>query len=628
MAEAEQNNWYFPKGQFLTKSGLNDSGLETFLDNPLESLVRETIQNSLDAKSPYAKGPVRVKFEFFDRPIADMPGINSLINDYIPKSKESWKRDSKEYEFLQTISNQLANESNIKILRISDYNTTGLNEGNWDALVNEQGVSSKSNNQSAGSKGIGKNAPFAASDFRAVIYNTKTELCEKSIGVMIGVSYTEQENYVSQARGFLGLSEIRPYEHQYAFSRTRNEIGTDVFVIGVKRKYSQSQDIIILNVLENFLLSIFNGTLEVDVDNDPINIDSLSARIDELSFSDDENNGRLINIKNYYSVLASESTQKIYLDESIVKKYPFIDSTSDAVFMLLAADNQANATRRVLMARKSGMKIKEKGFNAGINFSGIFQATGPKLNTFLRSLEGAEHNEWTPERALDYEDQIMAGRFIREINSFLGNAIRSLVENGVDDEIDAYGLADLLPDENEPESKDEAKNTGSISTGIAKVTINPMKKIKPQLRFEENNPDIEEPGGNGPGVGGRKTPTNNPPGQPAPNPDSPGSSSMPKLVEVLDSKIRPVEIDYKKGLYEIRIIPGHTLSEAYIKLAISGENCDYIVPIKSVDGEDGFVIDSGNIKLSMVQANTMTSIRIKINYDYRVRLKAVIYESK
>src|SRR5680860_176139 len=161
MTDSEKRKWFLPVAPFGTKERLNDSGLETFLDNPLESLVRETIQNSLDAKRPNSNGPVRVHFEFFDRPMRDMPGLDSLRDEYIQLAKKSWGLNSIEFKYLRSIQRSLDDSTTLKILRIADYNTTGLDELNWNALVKETGVSSKIDSQAAGSKGIGKNAPFA-----------------------------------------------------------------------------------------------------------------------------------------------------------------------------------------------------------------------------------------------------------------------------------------------------------------------------------------------------------------------------------------------------------------------------------------------------------------------------------
>lgn len=627
----ENRSWFFPVANFGTKQGLNDSGLETFLDKPLQALVRETIQNSLDARRTGVSEPVKVKFDFFDRPSKDIPGMDSLREEYIPKALASWDKESKEYEHLRSMEKDLKNSSTVKILRIADYNTTGLDERNWDALVKETGVSSKRDTQAAGSKGIGKNAPFAASSLRVVIYNTKTVTYERSIGVMIGVSYAEQDggDGISQSRGYLGSQYNKPFNHQYSFFRDRDEVGTDVFVVGVKREYAGAQASIILSALEHFMLSIHNGTLEVAVDGVSITKETLIEHVDSLaaSIDDDIELNKLKNIRCYLDVLNNPDAKVIKLDKSFVKRYDFINSVDDATFMLLPAD-PLSSTNKVLLARKSGMTIKERPFRMGVYFSGIFQATGDDLNTFLRKLESAEHDEWVAERA-DYEERPIARRFLRELGEFLKENVRSLIENDDEEVVDAYGMAELLPDDSEPENRGKENETGSIEPATADVIIKPPKKVKQQLRYEDELPE-EEGGGGGPegGEGGRKTPGPDRPGPPVPNPEPPKGSPQKSLVETDDAKIRLVEIDYKQGMYALRAIPGHTLIDARIKIVASGENADYDVTIISVDESVADIVGGNSIHIPMLPANVLTEVNLKINYTFRVRMKAVVYESK
>lgn len=631
MNNQENRSWFFPVANFGTKQGLNDSGLETFLDKPLEGLVRETIQNSLDAIRTGINEPVRVTFDFFDRPAKDIPGIDSLRDEYIPKALASWDKDSKEYEYLRSMEKDLRSSSTVKILRIADYNTTGLDERNWDALVKETGVSSKRDTQAAGSKGIGKNAPFAASSLRAVIYNTKTAAYERSIGVMIGVSFAEQDggDGISQSRGYLGSQYNRPFDHQYSFFRDRDEIGTDVFVVGVKREYAGAQASIILSVLEHFMLSIHNGTLEVGVDGVTITKETLTEHVDSLaaSIDDDVELNKLKNIRCYLDVLSSPDAKVIKLDKSFVSTYDFINCVDDATFMLLPAD-PLTSTNKVLLARKSGMTIKEKPFRMGVYFSGIFQAIGDDLNTFLRMLESAEHDEWVAERA-DYDERQIARRFLRELEVFLRENIRSLIENDEEEVVDAYGMAELLPDDSEPEKQGKENETGSIEPASADVTIKPPKKVKQQLRYEDELPE-EEGGSGGPegGEGGRKTPGPDRPGPPVPNPEPPKGSPEKSLVETEDAKIRLVETDYKQGMYALRAIPGHTLVDARIKIVASGENADYDLTIISVDESVADIVGGNSVHIPMLRANVLTEVHLKINYTFRVRMKAVVYESK
>lgn len=69
------------------------------------------------------------------------------------------------------------NQDFIDVLRISDFNTTGLTGSDkdynsaWQNLVKSSGVSNKGGT-SGGSFGIGKSAPFACSDLRTVFYST------------------------------------------------------------------------------------------------------------------------------------------------------------------------------------------------------------------------------------------------------------------------------------------------------------------------------------------------------------------------------------------------------------------------------------------------------------------------
>lgn len=54
--------WNFPSNNGGTEAGFNDSGIETFAGKPFESLAREIIQNSLDARVSSDK-PVTVAFQ-------------------------------------------------------------------------------------------------------------------------------------------------------------------------------------------------------------------------------------------------------------------------------------------------------------------------------------------------------------------------------------------------------------------------------------------------------------------------------------------------------------------------------------------------------------------------------------
>ena len=78
--------WNFPKSGFGTQSSSDNNNIDTFADDRIGNLVREILQNSLDAS--LNDQPVRVEFRTFKTRTADFPGIKSF-KDYLKKWKES-----------------------------------------------------------------------------------------------------------------------------------------------------------------------------------------------------------------------------------------------------------------------------------------------------------------------------------------------------------------------------------------------------------------------------------------------------------------------------------------------------------------------------------------------------------
>ena len=115
--------------------------------------------------------------------------------------------------------------------------------------------------------GIGKAAPFASSDLRMVFYNTKLKDGEeKSIGVTKFISYDRPDGMTAQGVGYLGEDAKRPMRKQISFGfEGRTECGTDVFVVGFNQD-NHWKNVMVGSVLENFLISIHNEKLVVDVE--------------------------------------------------------------------------------------------------------------------------------------------------------------------------------------------------------------------------------------------------------------------------------------------------------------------------------------------------------------------------
>src|SRR3954470_6063446 len=157
--------------------GLSDAGIETYRADPFPAVARETSQNSRDAhdRDQSPRRPVRIEIERINIPSTSLPGYE--------KYKEVAKRcldlatrqkRKKEKAFFEQAQLVLSRDE-IPVLRIADYNTTGLKgpceEGTaFHSLVKSSGVSNKEDDTSGGSFGIGKSAVYSASDLQTVFY--------------------------------------------------------------------------------------------------------------------------------------------------------------------------------------------------------------------------------------------------------------------------------------------------------------------------------------------------------------------------------------------------------------------------------------------------------------------------
>lgn len=173
----DEIKWRFPINDSGGIRGINDTGVAMFRGNPLSSLAREICQNSLDAAIS-DKEPVKVQFKMFTIKTDEIYGMKDLKETFL-KCKDFWG-DQVNGETVKFFNNAItvSNRPECRIMRISDFNTTGLlgSEAkintDWTNLTKSTGVSDKKGT-AGGSFGIGKFAPFACSDFFTVFYSTK-----------------------------------------------------------------------------------------------------------------------------------------------------------------------------------------------------------------------------------------------------------------------------------------------------------------------------------------------------------------------------------------------------------------------------------------------------------------------
>lgn len=159
-------------GPDVSASGFTPAGISAFSDLRPSAIIRELIQNSLDAALIEANEPCAIiRFRKFSCDVSDIPGIESYRKAFqqaINTQTLSGKREmpSQARLVVERIGVAL-NKQKQTVLSVTD-NGIGLNEQRMSALLSD-GVSAKSEN-AAGTYGNGHSVAIPASDFRYILY--------------------------------------------------------------------------------------------------------------------------------------------------------------------------------------------------------------------------------------------------------------------------------------------------------------------------------------------------------------------------------------------------------------------------------------------------------------------------
>ncbi|MCY4578424.1 MAG: hypothetical protein OXD31_05190 [Chloroflexi bacterium] len=151
---------------------VQDPSSSHFNEAPIPNLVREVIQNSLDARYDGLSEPVRVTFSEFSVKKALIGGsaLERHVRGCRDRAEEkNWPDIAESYQRALDVLSQ----SEIRCLKIEDSGTTGLKDNLWNSLVTQEGAVNKVGQIAGGAYGIGKNAVLNVSDLNTVFYSTR-----------------------------------------------------------------------------------------------------------------------------------------------------------------------------------------------------------------------------------------------------------------------------------------------------------------------------------------------------------------------------------------------------------------------------------------------------------------------
>lgn len=488
-------NWIFADNGGGEESGFHHAGVETFKGRQ-QSLAREIIQNSLDARVDPNK-PVKVRFEVVQLKRKSIPDVDSLTSTFKQCAKY-WSTDAKASKFFKE-AEKLSLQPTIAALKIGDYNTSGLlgddddRKGNWFNLIRCSGSSSKLSGE-GGSFGIGKNAPFAASKMRVVLYSTYNSNGDHAFqGVARLVTHQVGKRKL-QATGYLGLDNGNAIRSKSKIPKEfrRSEEGTDVVVLGFDASAGWENDLI-RSVLDSFWPAIHFRDLEVEVGDRAISAKTLDALLGQFSADED------FTAHTYYRAFTSpeaiESKQKL-------------PSLKEVSLKLLAG--QPDSPKRVAMVRKTGMVIELKQFRSVVPFCGVFMCRNNDGNAILRDMEPPRHDEWNP----DHPEKGANRLAYREFVEYIREQLAKLAPQNTEKTLTIPELSQFLPDDEDspeqgfdgnPDEKPGKSEGFTRKPEEKKIDGRPMRqsrKAQPDsTKPDAGEADIEQ-GGDGDGDGG------------------------------------------------------------------------------------------------------------------------------
>lgn len=605
-------SWYFPSNDHGENKGINDSGVATFRGTPLKSLAREICQNSLDAATGKT---VRVDFSNFEIPTGNIPDANVLKQTF-EKCLAYWdgQKAKTTKDFFKNAFEKINAEA-VSVLRISDFETKGLtgsketNDINtdWMRLTKSSGSSDKKG-PAGGSFGIGKFAPFACSDFSTVFYNTYDveDVCAYQ-GVSRLVTFERDDGETTQGIGYFGNERNTPVYTALNldpnFARDPGDYGTDVYIVGYRFSQNDWETDIVVSILDSFLGAIWNEKLAVNVGAVKIDKATLPSIMEEYSEELADTY-----VLEYYQVLTSSETkwfESNHLGLGNIK-----------LGYLL---NGSEFHRKVAMIRQTGMKIKDGDrINGFISFTGVLFIEGDAINERLRALENPEHTEWQPDRAAN---PFEAKQLIKSINDYMKKCLEELVEQGLQNEIDAVGVANFIPDTTE-EEKDQNREE-AISDNIFEIekrVIN--RKLIPEVISVDNGNDnstkkVDVVDGDNHTDWIHTDPISPPVDPPRPPQPVDYVDGTEKTVntpkEIKPSKFMCICSDPDDGKYMIDFIPSVDSDNGSLYFYLSGETEAYKAPIVKAS-------QIGGAELS-VNGNALTGLVFKSGQHIRINLQ-------
>lgn len=577
--------------------GFSNPALSIF-DGSAEPVVRELIQNSLDAARQAGRSP-EVKFEICEIPDISLPGWESYKNALRMAKREHKKQTSPDKSMvLKRIQKIIDHHRNIPVLLCID-NGHGLDGGRMDSLLTP-GMTSKGQGGGAGSYGLGHHAAFSASNLRYVLYaskyrNKQGKIAQICSGHAILATHRKAgDKQIFAADGYWGSTgqtrlAFDGSDSNYPSTPPRllagyldqlDDTGTVVCVAGFNDFHrdkgdTSSVDAIAQVAAANFSDAIRNGGMKITVTDRrsdtaaecQVTASNVLPLLRKNSKKKRSPRGTISEHNAYQAALTLEEGEWVKGSPSgVIIRWRFLaDQTQQ--------DSQVHIFRKGMWITSRADHLLKRNFSKTKPFDAVVSLNHGTLEQLVRNAEGPEH------RGLDKKRlETSQKKQLKELLIEIAELIHGLV-----------GERDDIQDYTPP------------GFAVLKGQLNRKGERTPRVRRSAGGGSVKNPVLGGKKKGSKINPPNN-------NKNVPRGGTIPKylcalrLVEnngVIETEIEYQEKPKPEGRIGVRV------------LTVSGSDgsCenplkDTYLPIKRIEYRKGFRLsngdnDSGDVELSV-----------------------------
>jgi hypothetical protein len=503
---AEKTGFEFPVDPSGQWDGFNDAGMEHFTGSPFAGLGREVSQNVLDATD---REPARMEVRLVSVDSASIPNVDELKST-IEACKAAAPDESEKADIFFTRALELINQPKIPVLQIADFNTTGVtgpceNGTPYFALMKASGQSKHAGDNTLGTFGIGKYAPFVVSELRTIfvspIWAEEFDRYHYLQAKSVLMSHNDSQGRTHRGTGYWGIkSKCMPvvglHRNLPKWLMRANDVdefeeaqGTTLSILGFDPVKGWQQKLG-ATVAENFFGAIVRGKLEVNIDNVLIlNKQTIHEILDDetikaaLADMKDEP-GKFEDAKSYLEAISGGSEVRREQTENF--------HLGNCELRLLVREG---LPKKIAFLR-DGMFITEdldrlKRFGDFKEFVGVVECHSSKGNKLLKNMEPPKHDDFEPDRLPTRKEQHSGRVALRELAIWVREMLKRHAQDPVSEVTTVDELKDFFWDETDHAADSRESEENPLGNVI--IRARPLRRKDRPATYERP----EDGGGEG-----------------------------------------------------------------------------------------------------------------------------------